>query len=300
MDRACTNHLQLPLPLRGDWPFGYRLALSKLDTAIETINSRIEQGGGGLPGPQGPPGPQGEPGEPGPQGVPGDPGPMGPQGIPGPAGDIGPAGNAGPQGPQGEPGAQGIPGPQGPAGSKGDTGLTGPEGPQGPQGIQGPQGEPGATGDVSGAWPIGSVFLSAVSTNPATLLGLGTWEQIAQGQMLVGQKTGDSDFDIVEATGGAKTASHDHNHEGAAVGDHAAWTHANQGAHTHNAHTAGAKPGTSGSATAFTAPATHASDGGHTHDQHPALSHSVTQPVGHSDHNILNPFFVIYIWKRTA
>src|SRR3990172_6697658 len=57
------------------------------------------------------------------------------------------------------------------------------------------------------AWPIGSVFLSVVSTDPAVLLGGGVWTQIASGRMLVGQNGGDTDFDAAEEVGGAKTSS---------------------------------------------------------------------------------------------
>ena len=121
-------------------------------------------------------------------------------------------------------------------------------------------------GDLSAAWPIGSVFLSVVATNPNTLLGFGTWSQIAQGQFLVGFKTADPDFGIVEATGGNKTVSHDNNHSGSAVADH----------------------GTT--AVAAGVDTTVVND----------PTHAVTQPTAHSDHNVLNPFFVLYAWKRTA
>ena len=57
------------------------------------------------------------------------------------------------------------------------------------------------------AFPVGSVFIAVVSTNPATLLGYGTWASIGAGRVLVGLDSGDADFDVVEETGGAKTAT---------------------------------------------------------------------------------------------
>lgn len=61
------------------------------------------------------------------------------------------------------------------------------------------------TVSTSQAWPVGSVFISVVSTNPNTLLGYGTWTAFATGRTLVGIDTGQTEFDTVEETGGAKT-----------------------------------------------------------------------------------------------
>ena len=60
------------------------------------------------------------------------------------------------------------------------------------------------------AFPVGAVFISVDSTNPATTLGYGTWVAFGAGRVLVGLDTGDTDFDTVEETGGSKTASYNH------------------------------------------------------------------------------------------
>ncbi len=57
-------------------------------------------------------------------------------------------------------------------------------------------------------YPVGSIYINAaVSTNPATLLGFGTWEAFGAGKVLVGLNGSDTDFDTLEETGGAKTVS---------------------------------------------------------------------------------------------
>ena len=89
-------------------------------------------------------------------------------------------------------------------------------------------------------FPVGAVFIAVVNTDPATLLGYGTWSQIAGGRVLIGQTSGDVDFDTAEEMGGAKSI------------------------------TGLRKGGTSGAAT---------------------LTDS---------HSLMNPYFVVYIWKRTA
>lgn len=80
-------------------------------------------------------------------------------------------------------------------------------------------------------FPVGYIYLSTVATNPATLLGYGTWVAIATGRVLVGIDTGDPDFDTVKETGGAKTV--------ASAGTNTAptFTGTAMGTHTHGAGT---------------------------------------------------------------
>lgn len=67
-------------------------------------------------------------------------------------------------------------------------------------------GAPSAT--LEAAWPIGSVYYSTSLANPAIAFGFGTWTAIGQGRFVVGYNAGDSDFNAVKKTGGAKTHTH--------------------------------------------------------------------------------------------
>ena len=56
------------------------------------------------------------------------------------------------------------------------------------------------------AYPIGSVYINASNaTNPASLLGFGTWSAFGAGKVMVGLDAGDTSFDTVGETGGEKT-----------------------------------------------------------------------------------------------
>ena len=63
-------------------------------------------------------------------------------------------------------------------------------------------------------YPVGSLYYnSSVSTNPATLLGFGTWTAFGAGRVPVGFDSGNALFDTAEETGGsadAITVSHTH------------------------------------------------------------------------------------------
>ena len=261
-------------------------SLAKLSSAAGDIGW-VTGGGGtpGPPGPEGPAGPQGPQGVPGVDGAPGSDGASGPAGADGAQGPQGIQGSAGadstvpgPQGPQGPQGSQGsagadsvVPGPQGDQGIQGIQGL---QGDQGVQGVQGPQGEPG-TVDASAAWPIGSVFIAVVSTNPAALLGFGTWSAFAAGRVLVGLDSGDTDFDTVEETGGAKTVT---------------LTEAQMPAHVHNQTRL---PTATGGVTGFTVDTSMSGT--------PATTGVDTGSKGSGQaHSNVQPYIVVYMWKRTA
>lgn len=235
----------------------------------------------------------------GPQGVKGDTGATGPAGPEGPEGPAGETGPAGPKGDAGDPGPQGL---------TGSSGAAGPQGDAGPQGLKGDKGDTGDTGpagsvSVGAAWPIGSVFLSVVSTNPATLLGIGTWSAFGAGRMLVGVDSNDADFNAAEKTGGAKTVT-------LTAAEMPSHTHI-QDAHTHvqNAHNhtmrhfptaTGASTGntidtsmsgTQANSTLITADATAVNQNA------TAVNQSAGGGAAHAN---LPPYLTVYMWKRTA
>lgn len=56
-------------------------------------------------------------------------------------------------------------------------------------------------------YPVGSIYTnSSVSTNPATLLGFGTWTAFGAGRVMVGFNSSNSLFDAAEETGGSADA----------------------------------------------------------------------------------------------
>ena len=132
--------------------------------------------------------------------------------------------------------------------------------------------------EVNGhAYPVGSIYTSVSSTNPATLLGVGTWEQFAAGRALVGVDTGQTEFDTVEETGGAKTHS-------LSSSDMPSHTHTEtRVTHTNiSVDDAGVNPSSTVSYI------TGSSD------------HTSGASGSGAAHNNLQPYITVYFWKRTA
>ena len=68
------------------------------------------------------------------------------------------------------------------------------------------------------SWPIGSIYISVINTNPKAYFG-GTWEQIAKGRTLVGVDPSQVEFNTVKKTGGSKHLQrHTHTLKGSTAG----------------------------------------------------------------------------------
>lgn len=111
--------------------------------------------------------------------------------------------------------------------------------------------------------PIGTIREFNVPTNPATLLGFGTWESYGTGRVTVAIDTSQAEFDVVSEVGGSK--NHTHTFSGTT------------GTPTSNASV------TSG-VTFYAATNTH--------------NHTFSGTTGSSSN--LMPYIVVYRWVRTA
>ena len=137
-------------------------------------------------------------------------------------------------------------------------------------------------------YPVGSIYTNAsVSTNPATLLGFGTWTAFGAGRVMVGFDSGNALFDTAEETGGsadAITVSHTHTATVTDPGHLHTQTEYNQPG-IGNAGGGGAR------VSALTANTGTATTG-------ISVSNSTTGSSG-TDAN-LPPYVVVYMWQRTA
>lgn len=157
---------------------------------------------------------------------------------------------------------------------------------------------------LQAVYPVGSVYISATSTNPATTFGFGTWAAFGAGKVLVGQDTGDSSFNTLEETGGSKNASvvsHTHTVDG--------------GAHQHFVVTNGVVS-ESGDVTASNSLSESATQSGSSYQSYigrpgagvanvglsssTAHTHDVSTEGSSGTNANLQPYVVVKMWKRTA
>lgn len=152
---------------------------------------------------------------------------------------------------------------------------------------------------------VGGYWFNSTGTNPATELGYGTWVQTSQGQFLVGQKAADPDFDVAEETGGAKTKTiAQANLPNISTGVGTSHNHT-QDSHTHVI--TELRDATTGSATTNIALSADTSStigtkvtGGRVATSQAEAAHTHSLGGSGTALDVMNPYFVVYMWKRTA
>ena len=172
------------------------------------------------------------------------------------------------------------------------------------------------------AYPVGSIYMSVVETNPAELFG-GTWEAIAPGRVLLGAGEYSSNISYVAGTtGGSRSRTLSSSN----IPKHTHTVEIKQTAATHN-HRNGvydeAAAGNGPLSTNYGAVKMHptatqhvmAADGsafstntqlymGYTSETSAVHTHEVT--VGYygaknpTEISVMQPYLVVYMWKRTA
>lgn len=146
--------------------------------------------------------------------------------------------------------------------------------------------------DVSGfitmndAYPIGSIYMNASNAaNPATFLGIGTWEPLGQGRVLIGHgDTTDARGEYRAYTSGSRGGEYQQVLSEAQIPSHRHITT------TGDSRTQGIF-GASGMGHGGTFNAWYGAG---------SLLHYTSWTGGGQAHNNVQPFLVVYMWQRTA
>lgn len=128
------------------------------------------------------------------------------------------------------------------------------------------------------SFKVGSIFISLTDENPSSYLG-GTWVRFGKGKTLVGIDESDTDFKIVENTGGEKTHK---------------LTSDEMPSHSHTPSSTGKvellNPGSGGSHVFASL----------TNLGNPNTAYRTGSTGSNKEHNNMQPYITCYFWKRTA
>ena len=131
-------------------------------------------------------------------------------------------------------------------------------------------------------WPIGSIYISVVNTNPSQWFG-GTWVAFGTGRCLVGVDTSQSEFNKVMKTGGSKTHT---------------LTVNQMPKHSHTGRIAVNQTVIGPAKYWFTPSGTTGAE--ITNSNVYSSSIGTLDTGGNKPHNNLQPYITVYMWRRTA
>ena len=132
-------------------------------------------------------------------------------------------------------------------------------------------------------YPVGSQYVNFTdNTNPATLLGFGTWQAVV-GRFVVGYDSGQTEFNAAEKTGGHKKMQ----------------------AHQHNSIDNAALPAWDGNiliggSSGSEAHVSYGGSGGGYRNSRDAQNPTKTSTAGEGDGENLPPYVTAYVWKRVS
>ena len=143
------------------------------------------------------------------------------------------------------------------------------------------------TSALASAYPVGSIYISTVSTNPNSLFGFGTWVAYGAGRVLLGVGGG---FTAAATGGSADAVVVSHTHTATSV--------VTDAGHTHNLPGSTSSGGINQTQIGVNSTAVNATSASATTGITVATTNS-TEGVSGTNAN-LQPYVVVYMWNRTA
>lgn len=150
------------------------------------------------------------------------------------------------------------------------------------------------TSAVLAFFPVGSVYLTYTNTNPGTIMG-GTWVQFSQGRVLIGQGTGSDGTTRMTFGAGATGGEYKHKLAQSEMPSHSHWLSDDA---NHTAHSFAW--GGAGKTVWLNTLAAGGNGSGNVANTKQHEWNHTAYDGGNGLHNNVQPYQVIYAWRRTA
>jgi microcystin-dependent protein len=149
------------------------------------------------------------------------------------------------------------------------------------------------TNAVQLVYPVGSIYISVLATNPNSLFGFGTWVAFATGRTLVGIDTSQTEFATIQLTGGEKTHT-------LSTGEMPSHNHGvNDPGHSHSVSPGGFGAGPA-DGSKFRVDVNSPANPWNSNTSGSGTGISTQNTGSGGAHNNLQPYITVYMWRRTA